>query len=84
MKTRSSPPAPLLPGKGNNFLSVLKINLFIYFWLRWVFVAARGLSLVAESGSYSLLVMRGLLIVVASVVVEHGRVGFSRCGTRAQ
>ena len=26
-----------------------KINLFIYFWLRWVFVAAHGLSLVAAS-----------------------------------
>ena len=24
-----------------------------YFWLRWVFVAARGLSLVAASGDYS-------------------------------
>ena len=29
------------------------IYLFIYFWLRWVFVAARGLSLVAVSGGYS-------------------------------
>ena len=28
--------------------------LFIYFWLRWVFIDARGLSLVAESGGYSL------------------------------
>ena len=27
--------------------------LFIYFWLRWVFVAARGLSLVAASRGYS-------------------------------
>ena len=27
--------------------------LFIYFWLCWVFVAARGLSLVVESGGYS-------------------------------
>ena len=37
----------------------LKINIFIYlfnlFWLRWVFVAARGLSLVVASGGYSLL-----------------------------
>ena len=31
----------------------LKINLFIYFWLSWVFVAARRLSLAAASGSYS-------------------------------
>ena len=29
------------------------IYLFIYFWLCWVFVAARGLSLVAASGGYS-------------------------------
>ena len=28
-------------------------NLFIYFWLRWVFVAVRGLSLVAASWCYS-------------------------------
>ena len=27
--------------------------LFIYFWLLWVFVAARGLSLVVASGGYS-------------------------------
>ena len=32
-----------------------KINLFIYLWLRWVFVEVRG-----------------LLIVVASLVAEHG------------
>ena len=30
------------------------INLFIYFWLRWVFVAAHGLSIVAARGGYSL------------------------------
>ena len=29
------------------------IYFFIYFWLRWVFVSARGLSLVAASGSHS-------------------------------
>ena len=39
-----------------------KINLFIYFWLHWVFVAVRMLSLVA---------VRGLLIAVASLVAEH-------------
>ena len=27
--------------------------LFIYFWLCWVFIAARGLSLVVVSGGYS-------------------------------
>ena len=29
------------------------IYLFIYVWLRWVFVAARGLFLVVASGGYS-------------------------------
>ena len=45
--------------------------LFIYFWLHWVFAAPHGLSLVAVSGGYSV-VMRGLLIEVASLVAEHG------------
>ena len=31
------------------------INLFVYFWLLWVFVAVRRLSLVVVSGGYSLL-----------------------------
>ena len=32
---------------------ILFIYLFIYFWLRWVFVAEHGLSLVAASRGYS-------------------------------
>ena len=32
---------------------LFKFILFIYFWLCWVFVAERGLSLVAASGGYS-------------------------------
>ena len=44
---------------------------FIYFCLHWVFVAVRGLSLVAASGAYSFIVVCGLLIAVASLVVEH-------------
>ena len=35
---------------------------FIYLWLRWVFVAARGLSLVAASRGYSLLRSVGFLL----------------------
>ena len=58
--------------------------LFIYFWLCWVFVAARGLSLVVARGAYSLLrcpgfSLRWLLLLqsmnsrhVGSVVVVHG------------
>ena len=45
--------------------------LFIYFWLLWVFAAARGLSPVAASGVYSFAVVHGLLIAVASLVGEH-------------
>ena len=46
------------------FIYFLKfIYLFVCFWLHWVFVAARGLSLVAA---------RGFLIAVASLVAEHG------------
>ena len=41
------------------------------FWLLWVFIAAHCLSLVAGSGGYSLVVVRRLLIVVASLVVKH-------------
>ena len=35
------------------FVFLFFINLFIYFWLHWVFAAARGLSLVAASGGCS-------------------------------
>ena len=44
--------------------------LFIYVWQCWVFVAALRLSLVAASRGYSV-VVRGLLIAVASFVAEH-------------
>ena len=43
---------------------------FVYLQLPWVFVAARGLSLVAASGGW-LLFLQGLLILVASLVAEH-------------
>ena len=48
-------------------------NLFIYFWLRWVFVAARGRAF-SSCGEQGLLflVACGLLIAVASLVAEHG------------
>ena len=47
--------------------------LFIYLWLRWVFVAARGLSLFTASGGYSSLWCTGFSLQCAS---------FSSCGTR--
>ena len=51
------------------FIYLCLIILFIYFWLCWVFVAARGLSLAVASG---FIAVHGLLIAVASLVVEHG------------
>ena len=48
-----------------------KKKLFIYFWLHWVFVTVHRLSLVAESASYSLVAVCGLLITAASPVAEH-------------
>ena len=41
---------------------------FICFWLCCVSVAVLKLSLVVESGGYSLVLVQGLLIVVASLV----------------
>ena len=63
----------------------------MYLWLSWVFLAARRLSLVEVSGGLPFLVVRGLLIAVAScgaqalgmqvsVVAAHR---LSSCGTRA-
>ena len=43
--------------------------MFIYFWLRWVFVAAQG---VAASGGCSLAAVRGLLVLEASLAAELG------------
>ena len=62
-----------LDGKQNHSFFFLNLFiLFIDFWLHWVFVAARGLSLVVASGGYSSVAVRGLLIAVASLVEEHG------------
>ena len=47
--------------------------IYFYFWLRWVFVAVCGLSLVAASRGYSSLQCAGF---------SHCG-GFSRCGARA-
>ena len=62
-----------------------KFILFIYFWLRWVFVAARGLSLVTASGGYSSLRCTGFSLRWLLLLRDTGtrRTGFSSCGTRA-
>ena len=56
----------------------LKKNLFIsfiFFWWCPVFFAASGLSLVAVSRDYSLVMVHRLLIAVASLVAEHRLLG---------
>ena len=47
------------------------IYLFIYLWLCWVFIAAQAFSSCGERGLL-FIVVRRLLIVVVSLVVEHG------------
>ena len=47
------------------------IIIFIYFWLHWVFVAACRLSLVEETGGYSLGAVLRLLTAVAYLTEEH-------------
>ena len=64
------------------------INLFIHLfnlWLHWVFAAARGLSLVAVSGGYSLLRDAGFSLWWLLLLQSTGsrRAGFSSCGTQA-
>ena len=66
--------------------------IYLYFWLRWVFVAACGLSLVAVSGGYSLLWCTGFSLWwlpllqstgsrrAGSVVVAQG---LRSCGSQA-
>ena len=60
--------------------------LFIYFWLHWVFLAARGLSAVVASRGYSLLQCAGFslrwLLLLRSTGSRY--TGFSSCGSRAQ
>ena len=67
-------------------LSRLLRILFIYFWLCWVFVAARGLSLVAASGVSSSLRCAGFslrwLLLLWSMGSRH--TGFSSCRTQVQ
>ena len=49
----------------------LKKKIHIYFWLQWVFVATRRLSVVMVNKGYSVVAVQRLLIVVASFIVDH-------------
>ena len=67
------------------FFLLLLLFLFIYFWLHWVFVVVRGLSLVAVSGGYSSLRCVGFSLRWLLLLQSTGsrRAGFSSCGSRA-
>ena len=59
-------------------LVFLKKNLDVLFYIVYIFMAAVDLlclSLVVASSSYSLVAVHGLLIAVASLVVEHRLLG---------
>ena len=76
----------------NAFQCIFKIYLFIYFWLCWVFVSVRGLSLVVASGGHSSLRCTGLSLSrplllwstgsrrAGSVIVAHGPSCSTACG----
>ena len=68
------------------------LSFFLYFWLCWVFVSGRGLSLVAASGGHSSSRCAGLSLSwplllrstssrrAGSVVVAHGPGCSAACG----
>ena len=59
--------------------------MYFCFWLPQVFVLCMGFfSLAVSNGGYSLFAVLGLLIEVASLVVEHGLKGTGACSSRAQ
>ena len=76
----------------NLFFFLIYYLFIIYFWLCWVFVSVRGLSLVAASGGHSssrcagLSLSRPLLLRsrgsrrAGSVVVAHGPSCSAACG----
>ena len=72
-------------GSPKSFFFFDLFDLF-YFWLRWVFVAARRLSLASASWGYSSLWYAGFslqwLLLLQSTGSRHA--GFSSCGMRAQ
>ena len=68
-------------------LTLFLFYLFVYlFRPRWVFVAARGLSLVVASGVYSFLRCAGFSLRWLLLLRSMGsrRMGFSSCGVWAQ
>ena len=54
-------------------LEIIKASFFLFFWLRWVFVAVRGLSLVLRQA--------GATLCCGAQASRCG--GFSCCGAQA-
>ena len=69
----------------NSYFFFFNLILFIYFWLHWVFVAVRRLSLVVASGGYSSLPCAGFSLQWLRLLRSTGSrcAGFSSCGSRA-
>ena len=69
-----------------NLACSLLLYIYIYFWLRWVFIAEHGLSLVAANGGYSSLRCVGFLLQWLLLLWSTGsrRPGFGSCSTQAQ
>ena len=67
-----------------NFFLIFYLFIYIYFWLCWVFVSVRGLSLVAASGGHSSSRCAGLSLsrpLVAEHRLQTRRL--SSCGSQA-
>ena len=87
----ADPPVPGVEGVVISFKIYLFIYLF-YFWLCWVFVSVRGLSLVVASGGHSSSWCAGLSLLqphllrstgsrrAGSVIVAHGPSCSAACG----
>ena len=85
-----APAPPCLPfissmDSSVSFFLFLKKYIYLFIWLRWVFVAARRLSLVEASRGYSSLRCAGFSLRWLLLLWSTGsrRVGFSSCGSWA-
>ena len=57
--------------QGPPFSFFLKKNVFIYFWLHWIFITVCRLYLVVGSLGFSLVAVLSFLTAAASLVMEH-------------
>ena len=60
------------PASAGGFFFFINLFMFVCFWLCWVLIAARGLSFSCGEWGLLFVAVSGLLIVAASLVVEHG------------